>query len=411
MFSPKHRLNALSFIMWFFIAVFRPATANICKTYNVSPTIKGLKVNLPNSRLKITATGKVHTNEGGSVKDCDHWTGPNGIPKCHYKDHYGHPFMGLFMDNKSSCNQATTCGSFIGSGPKYVVGGKDVWFRVADVAWGFNDNSGHFSVKVCQESAPTEAPTRMTITDEALVDAVDDTLGECSDIVKAVGDFLHLLEEDDNRRRNEKAGSNAMGVRKKLKTCGAIIDAVDTFRETNFFPWKAGHIELRWSEVGFINQELKQVSKKIGETLFVASKDGQGSSNFHAACDGKGPTVVIVLTTTGNIFGGYAASSWTSSGSYVSASSSFLFRLRPSMRHYTMKKGRESYAMYRHSSYGPTFGGGHDIYIVNNALSSTTSYTNGGHSYDFPGYPNHQLNDGVKNFKVMDYVVMKAIAI
>jgi len=250
------------------------------------------------------------------------------------------------------------------------------------------------------------------LSDEALVKGIENTLDECTSIVEAVGDFLHLLEEDETRRRKDKNASLAARVTKKLKTCSAIIDAVDTFRENNFFPWKAGRIELRWSEVGFISQELKQVSKKIGETIYVASKDGQSSSNFHSACDGKGPTVVIVLTTSGNIFGGYAASSWTSSGgSWVTASTSFLFRLRPGMRHYTVKKGRENYAMYRHSGYGPTFGGGHDLHIVSNALSSTSSYTNGGNTYEFQGNPNYQLNDGVKNFKVLDYVVVKAISI
>jgi len=250
-----------------------------------------------------------------------------------------------------------------------------------------------------------------SISDAALVKGVENTLDECTDIVEAVGDFLHLLEEDDSRRRGDKNDSIADGVKRKLKTCAAIIDAVDTFRESNFFPWKAGHVELRWSEVGFISQELKQVSKKLGETLYVASKDGQSSSNFHSKCDGKGPTVVIVLTTSGNIFGGYSAASWASSSAYYKAETSFLFRLRPGMRHYNLKKGKESYAMYRHSGYGPTFGGGHDLYIVTNALSSTSSYTNGGHSYDFPGYPNYQLNDGVKNFKVLDYVVVEAVSI
>ena len=251
-----------------------------------------------------------------------------------------------------------------------------------------------------------------SISDDDLVKGIKNTLGECTDIVEAVGDFLHLLEDDDDRRRaDKKDDSLAGGVKRKLKTCAAIIDAVDTFRENNFFPWKAGKIELRWSEVGFISQELKQVSKKIGETLYVASKDGQSSSHFHSKCDGQGTTVVIVLTTTGNIFGAYAGASWSSSGSYYKADTSFLFRLRPGMRHYNVKKGRETYSMYRASSYGPTFGGGHDLYIVNNALSSTSSYTNGGHSYEFPGYPNYQLNDGVKNFKVLDYVVVKAVSI
>ena len=43
-----------------------------------------------------------------------------------------------------------------------------------------------------------------------------------------------------------------------------------------------------------------------------------------------------------------------------------------------------SLAIYKSSSYGPTFGGGHDIKIVNNANSNTNSYTNFGSSYSVP---------------------------
>ena len=42
------------------------------------------------------------------------------------------------------------------------------------------------------------------------------------------------------------------------------------------------------------------------------------------------------------------------------------------------------YAIYRSSSYGPTFGGGHDIVIKDNANSNTNSYTNFGQSYSLP---------------------------
>ena len=40
------------------------------------------------------------------------------------------------------------------------------------------------------------------------------------------------------------------------------------------------------------------------------------------------------------------------------------------------------HAIYRYSGYGPTFGGGHDIYIANNANSN--SYTNFGDSFYVP---------------------------
>ena len=40
-----------------------------------------------------------------------------------------------------------------------------------------------------------------------------------------------------------------------------------------------------------------------------------------------------------------------------------------------------------HPSYGPTFGGGHDIYISSNASSNTNSYSNLGYTYSPPrGY-------------------------
>ena len=42
-----------------------------------------------------------------------------------------------------------------------------------------------------------------------------------------------------------------------------------------------------------------------------------------------------------------------------------------------------SYAIYRHSSYGPRFGG-HAIYIVNNANSNSYSFTNIGNHYSVP---------------------------
>ena len=44
-------------------------------------------------------------------------------------------------------------------------------------------------------------------------------------------------------------------------------------------------------------------------------------------------------------------------------------------------------AVYTNAGYGPTFGGGHDIHIANNAIAGTASYTNLGYTYKMPkGY-------------------------
>ena len=52
---------------------------------------------------------------------------------------------------------------------------------------------------------------------------------------------------------------------------------------------------------------------------------------------------------------------------------------RPPGRH-----GSYQDAMYDNYFYGPTFGGGHDIYISNYASSNRNSYTNLGHNYNPP---------------------------
>lgn len=255
------------------------------------------------------------------------------------------------------------------------------------------------------------------VDDADIVSHVEGLLGECSLVVGAVKDFVHVYEEDEDRRRDGES-SISSGVKDKLKTCEAIVGAVDSFRD-EYKPFGSvsstheelttGYINLRLSELDFIEELLNSTSKKMGDVLYVASRDGDAASNFHGACDGKGPTIVLVESTTGAIFGGYSDVSWGHSNGYHKSTNTFLFRIRPVMTKYPLTSGKEGYALYRHSSYGPVFGGGHDLSIASNARSNIVSYSNGGHSYIFPSYPNYQLADGEKNFRVKDYVVITAV--
>ena len=55
---------------------------------------------------------------------------------------------------------------------------------------------------------------------------------------------------------------------------------------------------------------------------------------------------------------------------------------------------RPTHAIYRLSTYGPTFGGGYSIHISNNANSNTKSYTNFHNSY-------YHIPDGVRDRKTV----------
>jgi len=163
-------------------------------------------------------------------------------------------------------------------------------------------------------------------------------------------------------------------------------------------------IDLWFSEVNFLNKQLKLVGREMGGLLYQASKDGFGVSSFHNRCHGKGSSVTIVETKSGNVFGGYSYTSWYSSGGYRGSSGAFLFRLRPSIKRYSLISSQGSYAIYTHSSYGPTFGHGHNLYIINCAHVATC-YTNNGHAY---GLRDYELNDGAQYFRIKDYAVVTA---
>jgi len=254
------------------------------------------------------------------------------------------------------------------------------------------------------------------LVDDALVVAVKDTLEDCAAILKAAQDFVDEIEDFRARRRAEMdAVELAKQVVKKMGSCNIIIEAVENFGKLLLPTPKFGKMVLKTSEIDYVNKLLKPVSKKIGEVLFVATRDGDDSKQFHTVCDGQGPTVVIIETTTGNVFGGYTDASWDVRRAYKKSTEAFLFRLRPSEKTYKIISSKTAYAIYGHESYGPTFGASnHEIYISDGALNNKNSYTSGGKSYYFPGHHhnrNYELNNGVKNFQVLEYVVAKASAL
>jgi hypothetical protein len=46
--------------------------------------------------------------------------------------------------------------------------------------------------------------------------------------------------------------------------------------------------------------------------LWRGCRDGFGASQFHGRCDGHGNTLIVILDTEGNIFGGFTPVVWES---------------------------------------------------------------------------------------------------
>ena len=66
---------------------------------------------------------------------------------------------------------------------------------------------------------------------------------------------------------------------------------------------------------------------------------------------------------------------------------------------------RQWYAMSCDRGYGPTFGGGEDLFISDNANTNTSSYSYLGDTYECPPGQQDTFLTGSDNFTVTDYEV------
>ena len=140
------------------------------------------------------------------------------------------------------------------------------------------------------------------------------------------------------------------------------------------------------------------------ELLFKTNGDGDSSTTFHSKCDGKGATITFIKTTSGKRIGGFSSIPWSTDSNYKTDNDAFLFSLDASQKFVQYKNFNN--AVYHHSSYGPTFGNGHDLYIANGCKSNSSSYCNSNYSYGFFNSYN-MINTGYQQtaFQVTDYEV------
>ena len=83
---------------------------------------------------------------------------------------------------------------------------------------------------------------------------------------------------------------------------------------------------------------------------------------------------------------GFTSIDWYSGGGYKSDPNAFLFSLtnkdnRPSKMR---QKSNTTYSIICHPSYGPSFGGGHDLHICDSANIRAACYSKLGSSYQHP---------------------------
>ncbi|KAL3867701.1 hypothetical protein ACJMK2_040568 [Sinanodonta woodiana] len=111
--------------------------------------------------------------------------------------------------------------------------------------------------------------------------------------------------------------------------------------------------------------------RKTFHLLYSAERDGCNAAVFHNKCNNQGPTLTVLYNGYKTIFGGYTAMSWQNGANYVHDSAAFLFQLcyNGEMNPQKFNIKLPANAIYNHSSYGPTFGSGHDLCTFNGIIA------------------------------------------
>jgi len=141
-----------------------------------------------------------------------------------------------------------------------------------------------------------------------------------------------------------------------------------------------GGYDTRSAESSYSLKEITPGSfSEASNLLYKASRDGWSQAAFHQRCDNKGATYTRAILTDGRVLGAYTSLSWSSSiSNYQHDTTAFLYDGTTKFPSTNGVWGSGIYATYMNSSYYPTFGGGHDLYIwgqnmYNNAYTFTTS--------------------------------------
>jgi hypothetical protein len=177
------------------------------------------------------------------------------------------------------------------------------------------------------DEVPPRPPTPDV--DSLIADQVNE---EVDDLIDKCIDALNNFDPDEAERLHEKAVEHATGygglalriaLFRKLENEIAeqrqyLIDKERLYQES-LLPgkyWNVSHIlNLTKPQVDTLEGWLGGRRLDPSRALYVASRDGWSTRKFHDLCDGKGPTITLVRTETGHIFGGYTSVSW-SKGSF-----------------------------------------------------------------------------------------------
>jgi hypothetical protein len=261
---------------------------------------------------------------------------------------------------------------------------QDLLQKLNDENVEFNEDGDNFNLKFefQFQNKKMEAVLKLNKTTEGDFGKVIEEMGEAilnsTDLIKELQGKIVTLQE-----KNAEQDEKIVTLQKK----NAKQDEKIATLENNIKNLKIYSIRtLEYSKI-VKKVDIELIQKWIDEKnptsiqfklLYRATQHGKETKDFHSRCDNKGSTITFIKTNKSRVFGGFTTLNWDSTTNNYKTNDpqAFIFSLDTKTK---LTCHNQNYVIYCNSSYGPTFGGGHDIWISNNWDSGT--YSNCGYSY------------------------------
>jgi len=206
-------------------------------------------------------------------------------------------------------------------------------------------------------------------------------------------------------------GGGETGSPSTVSTSPQVFDSVLLYPD---FAGDRGVNQLK----GWVADVMPSFASKNGgvnlNLLFRAARDGWEAKDFHRCCDNQGPTVTVIRSECGHVFGGATDESWNGKKRIYQKSNAFLFGLKTTGAsepvRYLLIPGQEGRSIGHDARNGPTFGD--DLYVCSNANTETRKFgmsnQNVGATYDAGGGGPNPFT-GSRNFKVAEWEVFQIV--
>jgi hypothetical protein len=274
--------------------------------------------------------------------------------------------------------------------------------RIDDIALAMIDKVKEFEVIYLKSLNEKLSSFDETKSIENEFNQIEETFRDPNLLIETIREMQH--KQDESLRDIQIKLYDMSKIKDVLKATNKFqpnLSLFDQSEETSLF----GSIKL--NEFTNTNQFKSQILKDVKQSfelirlcefspndkwslLYRATRDGFGSDDFHSKCDDHANTLTIFKAKQSKfIFGGFTNVNWVGSDEWKSDPNAFIFSLTNKDNlplKIKIDPNRHDNIILCLSEYGPSFGGGCDIHVANNANTTMDSWSNLGHTYKHPQY-------------------------